>query len=110
MEGLHCFNPATGCNMSGLILPIVEYDHSEGNAVIGGYVYHGATIPQLAGSYVFGDFGSGTIWRLTEAPAGTWTRTKLLATGRNISSFGQDSSGELYVLDYSGSVLKIVPP
>src|SRR5919108_5627736 len=41
MEGLHCFNPATGCNMSGLILPIAEYDHTEGDAVIGGYVYHG---------------------------------------------------------------------
>jgi glucose/arabinose dehydrogenase len=108
MEGLHCFNPATGCNMNGLILPIAEYDHTEGDAVIGGYVYHGTAIPQLAGTYLLSDFGSGTIWNLTESPPGTWTRTRLLSTGRNISSFGQDPSGELYVLDYGGSVLKLV--
>jgi|SRR5207302_883464 len=108
MEGLHCFNSASGCNMSGLTLPIAEYDHTEGDAVIGGYVYHGTAIPQLADTYLLSDFGSGTIWNLTESPPGTWTRTRLLSTGRNVSSFGQDSSGELYVLDYSGSVLKLV--
>jgi len=94
--------------MNGLILPIAEYDHTEGDAVIGGYVYHGTAIPQLAGTYLLSDFGSGTIWNLTESPPGTWTRTRLLSTGRNISSFGQDPSGELYVLDYGGSVLKLV--
>jgi glucose/arabinose dehydrogenase len=108
MEGLHCFNPSSGCNMTGLTLPIAEYDHSEGNAVIGGYVYRGTAIPQLAGQYVFSDFGSGTIWTLTEGPPGTWTRATLLSTSRNISSFGHDTAGELYVVDYSGSILKLV--
>jgi glucose/arabinose dehydrogenase len=107
MEGMHCFNPASGCNMTGLTLPIAEYTHAEGDAVMGGYVYKGAAIPSLSGAYIFGDFGSGTIWELTEAPAGTWTRTKLLSTGRNISSFGQDVAGEIYVVDYSGSILKL---
>jgi glucose/arabinose dehydrogenase len=109
MEGLHCFNPSSGCNMTGLILPIAEYDHSEGIAVIGGYVYRGTAIPDLVGKYVFGDFGSGTIWTLTEGPPGTWARATLLSSGRNISSFGQDDSGELYVVDYAGIVLKLVP-
>jgi glucose/arabinose dehydrogenase len=108
MEGLHCFNPTSGCNMTGLILPIVEYDHSEGDAVIGGYVYRGAAIPQLVGTYLLSDFETGTIWGLTENPPGTWTRSQLLATGKNISSFGRDASGELYVLDYSGALLRIV--
>ena len=108
MEGMHCFNPASGCNMNGLILPIVEYDHSEGDAVIGGHVYRGSAIPALVGTYVFSDFGSGKIWGLQENPPGTWTRSQLAATGRNVSSFAQDSSGELYLLDYSGSVLKVV--
>jgi glucose/arabinose dehydrogenase len=107
MEGMHCFNPASGCNMTGLTLPIAEYTHAEGDAVMGGYVYKGAAIPNLSGAYIFGDFGSGTIWELTEAPAGTWTRAKLLSTGRNISSFGQDVAGEIYVVDYSGSILKL---
>ncbi len=107
MEGMHCFNPATGCNLAGLTLPIAEYPHSEGEAVMGGYVYKGTAIPSLAGAYIFGDYGSGTIWELIEAPSGTWTRTKLLSTGRHLSSFGQDPAGEVYVVDYSGSVLQL---
>ena len=105
MEGMHCFNPASGCNMSGLTLPIAEYDHSQGEAVIGGYVYHGSAIANLAGAYILGDFISGTIWELAN---GTWTRTKLIDSGKSVSSFGQDVAGELYVVDYNGSVLKVV--
>jgi glucose/arabinose dehydrogenase len=108
MEGMHCFNPSSGCNMSGLILPIAEYSHSEGEAVIGGYVYKGSAIPSLTGIYILGDYISGKIWGLTEGPPGTWTRNELLSTGRSISSFGQDAAGEVYVVDYSGSVLKLV--
>jgi glucose/arabinose dehydrogenase len=108
MEGAHCFNPATGCNMTGLTLPIAEYDHSEGVTVIGGYVYHGTAISGLVGAYVFGDFSNGKIWELTES-SGTWTRTLLLSSGHNFSAFGQDSAGEVYIVDYAGSVLKIVP-
>jgi glucose/arabinose dehydrogenase len=107
MEGLHCFKPSSGCNMTGLILPITEYDHSQGDAVIGGYVYRGAAIPRLSGTYLFSDFESGTIWGLTENSSGQWTRSQLIAGGRNISSFGRDEAGELYVLDYSGSLLRI---
>jgi len=110
MEGLHCFNPATGCNLTGLELPIAEYSHSEGNAVIGGYVYHGPAIPTLAGSYVFGDFGAGKIWRLTQDNSGVWQRVLLLSGGPNISSFGRDSAGELYVVDYGGGAILRVSP
>jgi glucose/arabinose dehydrogenase len=107
MEGLHCYNPASGCNMTGLTMPIVEYPHSDGEAVMGGFVYKGTAISGLPGAYVFGDYISGTMWKLVESPPGTWTRSTLLSTGRNISSFGQDTAGELYVIDYSGSVLKL---
>ena len=110
MEGAHCFNPSSGCNQNGLILPITEYDHSEGTAIIGGFVYRGSAIPQLQGSYVFGDFTGGKIWRLQETTPASWTRTVLLSTSRTISSFGQDQSGELYVVDYgAGAVLKLTP-
>jgi glucose/arabinose dehydrogenase len=108
MEGMHCFNPPTGCNMTGLKLPIAEYDHSEGNAVMGGYVYHGTAIPSLQNMYVFGDFGSGTIWTLTETTPGQFTRnTLMLKTGHSITSFGQDTAGEIYVVDFSGTVFKL---
>jgi glucose/arabinose dehydrogenase len=110
MEGLHCFKPPTGCDTSGLQLPIAEYGRSEGVAVIGGYVYRGSSIPALAGSYVFGDFGSGTIWRLTQDASGAWQRVRLLGGGPTISSFGRDLAGELYVLDYgAGAILKVSP-
>ncbi len=110
MEGAHCFNPSSGCNMTGLTLPIAEYDHSEGEVVIGGYVYHGTAMPALVGAYFFADFSNGKIWKLTEASSGSWTRTLLLTSGRPISSFGQDAAGELYLVDYSGSVLKLAAP
>lgn len=106
MEGMHCFHPPSGCDMTGLTLPIAEYSHTEGDAVMGGYVYKGA-ITGLSGAYIFGDFGSGTIWELVERPAGTWTRTKLLSAGSNISSFGQDVAGEIYVVAYSGTIQKL---
>ncbi len=110
MEGLHCFQPPTGCNMTGLRLPIVEISHPEAEAVIGGFVYHGTALAGMQRQYIFGDL-SGKIWSLTENPPNTFTRTLLLSPGFQISSFGQDSSGELYVVDIGGGrVLKIGPP
>ncbi len=109
LEGAHCFQPSSGCDRTGKVLPIAEYGHQEGEAVIGGFVYRGAAIPALAGSYVFGDFTSGRIWRLEEDPPGTFTRSLLLSSGRSISSFGQDQAGEIYVVDLSGSVLVLAP-
>jgi hypothetical protein len=79
---------------------------SEGEAVIGGYVYRGNAIPDLVGSYIMADFASGTLWMASES-ADIWARTQLLSTGRNITSLGQDASGEIHVVDYDGSVLKL---
>jgi glucose/arabinose dehydrogenase len=109
MEGGHCYSPATGCSSSGLSLPIIEYDHSLGEGVIGGYVYTGTAIPSLAGNYIFGDLASGRIWMAHESPPGSWTAAQIISGGPAISSFGQDTAGEIYVLDYSGgNVLKLV--
>jgi len=108
MEGDHCFNPPSNCNMAGLTLPIVEIPHPEGEAVIGGFVYHGTVLAGMQGQYIFGDL-NGQIWSLTENAPNTFTRALILKPGFNISSFGQDSAGELYVVDISGGrVLKIV--
>lgn len=105
MEGAHCFSPPTGCRTRGLELPIHEYSHSVGCSVIGGFVYRGQSVPGLAGRYIFADL-CGPLWALT--PSGsTWTRTELLQTGLSISSLGEDQLGELYVVDYSGSIYKV---
>ena len=105
-EGLHCFNPPTGCSMAGLTMPVFEYDHTQGDkAVIGGHVYHGTKIPSLDGAYVFGDFISGRIWVLTQGGS-TLTRTALLNTAANdLSSIGRDQLGELYVVRYTSGVV-----
>jgi glucose/arabinose dehydrogenase len=109
MEGMHCFNPASNCNMTGLILPIAEIPHPEGEAVLGGFVYHGSLLTGLGGQYIFGDL-NGKIWTLQEGPPNTFTRSLLLDSGLSLSSFGQDQSGEVYVVDIgNGRVLKIVP-
>lgn len=110
MEGTHCFNPATNCPTAGLTLPIFDYSHAAGDdAVTGGFVYHGKLATALAGNYVFGDFISGRIWTLTQDSNGQWVRTFLLNSAANdLSSFGQDQSGELYIARYSsGTVVRL---
>ncbi len=105
MEGFHCYPPGTpDCDMTGLTLPLSEYSHLEGDAIIGGFVYHGISIPQLQGLYVFGDYISGKVYVLKQQGT-TWKRGLSLESGIFISAFGQDASGELYVLDYNNGIV-----
>lgn len=108
MEGTHCFEPATGCNTAGLALPVLEYDHSDGCSVTGGFVYRGAAIPALQGTYLYSDYCGGWIrsFRYQGGNATAQVDTGL-DTGDAILSFGEDDAGELYVLT-SGSVFRIV--
>ena len=108
MEGTSCHIPASGCRRQGLKLPIAEYDRAGGCSITGGYVYRGTRIQGLAGRYLFGDYCSGRIWALTETGTNRWTMTPVLSSDLRISSFGEDASGELYVVDHSGSVYLIV--
>lgn len=101
MEGLHCFSPPTGCDMTGLVLPLTEYDHTLGTAVTGGYVYRGSLYPDLFGLYFFSDSGSGRIWSLSETSPGVWTRTERRDSPFNITSFGEDEAGEVYFTAYN---------
>jgi len=109
MEGNHCYNPPTGCSTSGKVYPLLDYSHASGRcAVTGGYVYRGSAIPALVGGYLFGDYCSGEIWVTDSTAARPAAKTLLLSTGFPISSFGQDQSGELYVVDYDGAIYKVV--
>lgn len=107
MEGTHCYNPSSGCNKEGLILPVLEYGHDVGNSVTGGYRYRGKAIPALQGAYLYADFGSGRIWAATES-GGKWVSRELLQTRMNPSSFAEDPEGELYVIDLGGLIYKLV--
>jgi uncharacterized repeat protein (TIGR03806 family) len=107
-EGTHAYNGCTA-NTSGFVEPVIDYDHTEGNSVTGGYVYRGSALPALAGVYLFADYGSGRIWRLVSNGSGGYTKTQLLDTSLGIASFGQGNDGELYVVDLNGGALyKIV--
>ena len=64
MEGFHCYDPRQGCDAKGLELPVYEYGHDAGCSVTGGYVYRGQAIPALAGTYLFSDYCTGTVWSL----------------------------------------------
>ena len=110
MEGRHCFPPkVTMGNREGLVEPIAEYGRSDGISVTGGYVYRGHALPELQGGYVFGDFGSSTIWILRERAPGVWTRKPLAKATEPISSFGEDEASELYVVGYSGTLFRLDP-
>ena len=94
------------------VMPIFEYTHDDGCSVTGGYVYRGTTIPALQGVYIFGDFCFGNIWGAYRDVDGAWQTTQLFQVPANIVSFGEDEEGELYVVDYGGSVymLRQTPP
>ena len=108
-EGLHQFE---GTPPEGLVLaePVAEYSHAEGGcSVTGGYVYRGSALPDWQGVYLYADYCTGFIWGL--APQGeTWQTVKLFSTDFITSGFGQDTAGEIYLLDHqAGRVMKLVP-
>lgn len=130
-EGTLCFDaanhnlplatcPNTGANGSPLLGPILEYRHTDalgasfGSAVIGGFVYRGAALPNLVGMYVFGDYAigfstTGKIFAAQQATTGTWSFAELKVAGtadgrlgRFVLAFGRDAAGELYLLSRGG--------
>ena len=108
MEGRHCSRQ--GCE-AGITLPVVEYSHSEGCSVTGGYVYRGAALPGLQGRYFYSDFCQGWVRsiRVKGGVAVEQTDWPALEPGGFVTSFGEDAAGELYLLTEEGGVYKIVP-
>ena len=109
MEGGECLGGAQ-CDQTGLTLPTGQYSHAEGCSVIGGYVYRGSALPALQGLYFFGDFCQRWVrsFRYTGGTATELTEWPALRTTGSLTSFGEDAAGELYVLESSGLVSKIV--
>ena len=103
MEGFH---PYQGSAPAGgdLTPPVVEYGHDMGCSVTGGVVYRGERLPGWQGVYLFGDYCSGNVWGLLRDPQGNWQSRLLFETPARITSFGEDESGEVYMVDYGGRV------
>jgi glucose/arabinose dehydrogenase len=108
MEGFHCYQPAQGCSQDGLTLPVIEYNHSQGDcAVIGGFVYRGVANPGMQGIYFYGDWCTGPIWGL-KFDGAAWQTALLLESGMAITTFGKDENGNLLVADGSTGNIWVV--
>jgi glucose/arabinose dehydrogenase len=94
---------------SSLTFPVSQYGRDLGYSVTGGYVYRGSAIPALRGFYLFADWGSGHVWAKKGPGGARSTVAGLDGQVSQVSSFGQDARGELYVVSLAGSVFKIVP-
>lgn len=91
------------------VAPFAEYAHDLGCSVTGGYLYRGEAIPDLQGVYLYGDYCSGNVWAAYRDENGDWQDNLFLETGMQISSFGEAADGELFIIDYRGTVYSIVP-
>ncbi len=108
-EGTQCYAAEDPCDGGGLIDPIVEYPHTQGESITGGFVYHGTEIPAFDGTYFYADYVSGTVWALTYDEAGEPDPTVVVEAGFYVSTFGQGEDGELYLVDYlGGGIRKLV--
>ena len=125
MEGNNCCD-AESCDQEGLTKPIFDYPSDAsyafslmgikqkevyGCSVTGGYLYRGNEISDLKNLYLFSDFCTGKIWALNQKNLKVIDITEeLVFDSKNmISSFGQDINGELYIVEFSGTIYKIIP-
>jgi glucose/arabinose dehydrogenase len=112
MEGTHCYppDPAEACDRTGLTGPVLDYDHPDGCSVTGGYVYRGSGIPALEGTYFYSDYCGGWVrsFRFSGGQATDQRDWPALRPGGSVTSFGQDATGELYILTAEGGVYQNV--
>ena len=120
VEGTHCFDADTGgnkksCDRSGLTPPLVEYPHVQGCSITGGFVYRGKALPALDGRYFYADYCTGLLRSLVWQDGAVrehwdWKRAiDKRGVLTQISSFGVDHDGELYIVELTGSIYKLVP-
>jgi glucose/arabinose dehydrogenase len=105
MEGDQCYPPGSMCTPVGT-LPVMTYESNDGPcAVTGGFRYRGDVYPRLRGSYLFGDYCTGEIWGTVQRCDGVWEAPLLADLAINLSSFGEDENGELFVANVGGATV-----
>ena len=120
LEGSHCFNAQTGgtkktCNKDGFTLPAVEYPHGEGCSITGGVVYRGKALPALDGRYFYADYCTGLlrsfVWNQGFVRDHWDWKPAIDRKGQltQISSFGVDHDGEVYVVQLTGEIYQLAP-
>jgi glucose/arabinose dehydrogenase len=104
MEGTEC-RAEGGCD--AFVAPVSGFDRDGGCVVTGGYAYRGSAMPDLHSVYLFADYCSGRVWGLVRDASNAWIRLGPVETGLRISSFGEDATGELYVVDIQGGIYRL---
>ncbi|HSE28221.1 MAG TPA: PQQ-dependent sugar dehydrogenase [Gemmatimonadales bacterium] len=109
-EGSACFLPPAGCRSAGLTPPFLVYDHGQGCSITGGHVYRGAAWPALRGYYLYGDFCRSLVRVVRRSSAGApvdRSEWALPVANDNVTGFGEDAAGEVYVVLASGRVYRV---
>ena len=121
VEGAHCFDAESGteaatCNKAGFTPPAIDYPHTQGCSVTGGVTYRGKALPVLDGRYFYADFCTGVIrsfrWHAGVHDHWDWREALVTSSGLEpgqISSFGVDANGEVYLVSLLGSIYELVP-
>jgi glucose/arabinose dehydrogenase len=108
-EGSRCHPPGTTCSTAGITLPVYEYGRADGCSIIGGSVYRGSAIPELAGHFFFSDYCGGWVSTMLGGGDSTARVRRWLTPNRGeVFSLGRDGAGEIYVLFANGSVFRVV--
>jgi glucose/arabinose dehydrogenase len=107
-EGTQAFRGEIPAGLE-LVDPVFEYTHSEGCSITGGHVVRAEHLPEWSGIYIYGDYCNGRVWGLLQGADG-WQSELLFNSGVNISAFGKDEAGDIYLLDHrNGAVLRLEP-
>jgi hypothetical protein len=103
-EGIH---PFASDHIQGLTDPIAEYRQDGNCSITGGFALRSPSLPAWDGIYLFGDYCTGTVWGLLRTANETWEMESLFQSGARISSFGEDSQGEIYLVDLGGDIFRL---
>jgi uncharacterized repeat protein (TIGR03806 family) len=108
LEHIQSVNPDFPRGPTPIVPPTAAHPHTESKSVTGGYVYRGNRLPDLVGTYVYGDYVTGKIWGLDGDASDPGKPVELLGTPIQIICFGQSHDRELYVVGYDGTIHRLV--
>ncbi len=109
-EGAHPFRPERPLGPTPILAAVAEHSHTDFRSVTGGYVYHGKRLEELRDGYIYGDYDTGKIWVLRYQDGKVTEHRELADTQLRIVAFGEDPSGELFLVDFvSGAIHRLAP-
>lgn len=105
VEGNHPYQENRKKGPTPISKALVEHSHSEFRSLTGGLVYRGSKFPELAGSYVYGDYSTGQIWAAKQERGVLVSDTFVSRSRLAITNFCETPAGDLLVVDYSGHAI-----